>query len=139
MSKTSVELYPFRRALTYHKKESSSVGAQPGAVIMSAEHIAAISELAEAKLEHYGLPDDLRAGARFKYYTGPLDYQQTIVATVSEVLLVRDAEKWALESLSLSQVPRRFFYKGQIIATKAQNDHVFHVVQRHISSSGCSI
>lgn len=139
MPQTKVELYPFSRALTFHRNQISKAKVSPGAVVMSADHVAAISELAEAKLEHYGIPEHARCGARFKYYTGPLDYQRTIVTVVSEVILIRDAEKWALETLALTQVPRRLFYTGQIIPTEEQDRYAFTLLANRLPTPGCSI
>lgn len=126
------ELFPFKRALIAHRREAESTEVAFGASIESPRHVEALSHLAEARLDVYGLPEYLRRGAKFRYFTGPLD-GLSASATVSEVVLERDCEKWVLDSLFLKTVPRRFFFHGDIIPTTEQNNYIVTSLSRKYS------
>lgn len=130
-----IELYPFKRALIAHKREATDRQLPQSSIIMSADHIAAITQLAESKLDYYGIPDDIRCGARFVYHTGPLEYQTTIVSVVSEVSMIRDQEKWALQGLSLTSVPRRMYYHGHLQLNDRQNEYLKELLHRRFSAN----
>lgn len=127
------ELFPFRRALSAHKREARSNHISEGTTVALPRHVEALSHLAESRLDVYGIPSHIRCGAKFRYTTGPLD-PTCMSALVSEVILQRDGEKWVLESLTLKTVTRRYFFHGEIIPTEAQNDLILLALKTRFSS-----